>query len=168
MLKLTVDLWASSMEIMANIIDNITGKSRLLRIVFDTGAYMTVIHDKSLLRAGYNVNQGRDAEVNVVGRERVPAKEILLKGFELIDIDKKCMALGPVLVYATDMSNMNASAVLGLNVIREFETKIKYGKQTIIELEPAFDTNDLVRYESFSREHSRFGLWVPSQVTDDD
>lgn len=59
--------------------------------------------------------------------------------------------------YATDMSNMNAAAVLGLNVIREFETKIKFGRQTTIELEPMFDTNDLVRYENFSREQSRFG-----------
>jgi hypothetical protein len=168
LLRMKVDLWASSMEIMSNIIDNKTGNGRLLRIVFDTGAYMTVIHDKTLLRAGYNVNKGRDAEVNVVGRRAVPAKEILLKGFELIDIDGSCMPLGPILVYATDMSDTSTGAVLGLNVIREFETRVKFGKQTMIELEPAFDVDNLVKHEDFSREESRFGLWHPSQVIERD
>jgi hypothetical protein len=156
------------MEVMANIIDNKTGKSRQLGIVFDTGAYVTVIHNKTLLRAGYNVNKGRDAEVNVVGRRGVPAKEILLKGFELIDFDGNSVPIGPILVYATDMSDLNTAAVLGLNVIQEFETTIKFGKQTVIELEPTFDINDLVKYEGFSREESRFGLWYPSQITEAD
>jgi hypothetical protein len=154
------------MEVRTNIIDNISGRARELAIVFDTGAYMTVIDNVALLRAGYNINKGRNAEVDVVGRKGVPAKEILLKGFELIDIDGKCMALGPILVYATDMSDLNTAAVLGLNVIREFETKIKFGKQTIIELEPMFDTSDLVKYENFLRQRSRFGLWTPEQITD--
>ena len=159
MLSLKVDLWNSSMEVMANIIDNITGKPRELAIVFDTGAYMTVIHDKTLLRAGYNVNKGKNAEVNVVGCKSVPAKEILLRGFELIDFDEHIVPLGPILVYATDMSDLNTAAVLGLNVIKEFETKIRFGKQTTIELEPTFGINELVSYEKFSREKSRFGLW---------
>ena len=164
MLKLKVDLWASSMEIKSNIIDNITGRARELAIVFDTGAYMTVIDNGTLLRAGYNINKGRYAEIDVVGHRSVPAKEILLKGFELINIDGSCMSLGPILVYATDMSDLNTAAVLGLNVIREFEINIKFGKQTVIELEPNFDINDLVDYENFSREQSRFGLWTPSQI----
>jgi len=151
---------------MSNIIDNKTGKSRLLRIVFDTGAYMTTIDTGTLLRAGYNVNKGIDTEISVVGRRSVPAKEILLKGFKLIDSDDSRVLLGPILVYATDMSDLNTSAVLGLNVIREFETKIRFGKQTVIEFAPAFDINDLVKYEDFSREESRFGLWHPSQITE--
>ena len=152
------------MEIASNIIDNKTNKSRLLRIVFDTGAYMTVIDNGALLRAGYNINLGKASKLNVVGRRNIPAKEVLLKGFELIDINGNCMSLGPILVYATDMSDLNTAAVLGLNVIREFETRIKFGKQTLIEFEPAFDINDLVKYENFSREKSRFGLWHPSQI----
>jgi len=66
------------MEVESYIIDNISGKPRPLRIVFDTGAYMTVIDRSTLLRAGYNVNKGNNAEFDVVGRNRVPAKEVLL------------------------------------------------------------------------------------------
>ena len=64
-----------------------------------------------------------------------------------------------VLVYATDMSEINASAVLGLNVIREFETKIKFGSPTFIEIEPTYDTRKMVLYDEFLRFESRFGLW---------
>jgi len=65
------------MEIESFLIDNLTGKPRLLRILFDTGAYMTVIDSGTLLRAGYNINKGNNAEFNVVGRKKVPAKEVL-------------------------------------------------------------------------------------------
>ena len=41
MLKLKVDLWNSSMEIMSYIKDNITGRERDLPMIFDTGAYIT-------------------------------------------------------------------------------------------------------------------------------
>ena len=54
MLKLMVDLWNSSMEVESQLIDNISGKLRPLRIIYDTGAYMTVIDNGTLLRAGYN------------------------------------------------------------------------------------------------------------------
>ena len=164
MLKLTVDLWATSMEVESYIIDRISGKPRPLRIVFDTGAYMTVIDISTLRRAGYNVNKGNDAEFDVVGRNGVPAKEILLKGLELGGRNDQRIILGPVLVYATDMSDTNTSAVLGLNVIREFKSRIIFGKDSFIELEPTFDESELVRFEEFQRTESRFGLWSQEQV----
>jgi hypothetical protein len=124
------------MEIESQLVDNISGKLRPVRILFDTGAYMTVIDSGTLLRAGYNIHKGKDAEFDVVGRKRVPAKEILLRGIELGGKNDIRIPLGPVLVYATDMSETNINAVLGLNVIREFETGIKFGHPTIIEIEP--------------------------------
>ena len=164
LLKLKVDLWNSSMEIISHIIDNKTGKARKLPIVFDTGAYLTIIHDKTLLRAGYNVNKASNATINVVGRKNVPAKELLLRGFVLEDIEGNKTNIGPVWVYSTDMSDAETDAVLGLNVIKEFETKITFGQETIIELTPTYDINDKVKYENFNRTESRFGLWVPSQI----
>ena len=71
------------MEVESQLVDNISGKLRPLRILFDTGAYMTVIVNGTLLRAGYNIQKGRDAKFDVVGRKKVPAKEILIKGIEL-------------------------------------------------------------------------------------
>jgi len=150
------------MEVKSYLIDN-WGKPRPLNILFDTGAYITVIDSGTLLRAGYNIRNGRDVELDVVGRKGVPAKEILLKGIELGEDDSR-ISLGPVLVYATDMSDANTSAVLGLNVIREFETIIKFGNPTIIELSPTFDINTKIKFEEFDRMSSRFGLWSESQI----
>jgi len=143
---------------------NITGDYKKLPIVFDTGAFMTVIHDKALLRVGYNINKAHNANFNVVGRVNVPAKEILLKDFALVDHTGNCIRLGPIMVFATDMSDMDTNAVLGLNVIREFETSIKFGKKTFIDLNPTFDINNPVKYENFLRTESRFGIWAPSQL----
>lgn len=164
MLRLTVDFWANSMEVESYIIDNLTGMPKPLDIVFDTGAYMSVVDSKTLLRAGYNVNKGNDTEFDVVGRNGVPAKEVLLRGMELGGRNDQRISLGPVLVYATDMSDTNTSAVLGLNVIREFETKIMFGKDAFIELAPTFDVSELVEFEDFLRTESRFGLWSLEQV----
>jgi len=152
------------MEIESQLIDNTTGNPRPLRILFDTGAYMTVIDSGTLLRAGYNITEANDAEFDVVGRKGVPAKEILLRGLELGGKYDKRISLGPVLVYATDMSETNTSAVLGLNVIREFDIHIKFGIPTIIELVPTFDINRLNTFDDFSRMESRFGLWSQGDI----
>jgi hypothetical protein len=152
------------MEIESQIMHNTTGEFKKLPIVFDTGAYMTVIHDKALLRVGYNVNKAKDANFNVVGQKNVPAKEILLRNFALVDCNGKCIQLGPIIVYATDMTDLDTNAVLGLNVIREFETFIKFGKQTFIELTPTFDINKSVKFENHLPAESRFGIWAPSQI----
>ena len=164
MLRLTVDLWNSSMEVESQLVDNISGRLRPLRILYDTVAYMTVIDSGTLLRAGYNVHMGKDAGFDVVGRKGIPAKEILLRGLELGGKNDIRIPLGPVLVYATDMSDTNTSAVLGLNVIREFETRIKFGSPTVIEIEPTFDVNKKVLFDDFLRLESRFGLWTQNHV----
>jgi hypothetical protein len=53
------------MEIDTFILNNKTGHLHPLSIVFDTGAYMTTINTATLVRAGYNVDAGIDAEFNV-------------------------------------------------------------------------------------------------------
>ena len=159
MLKLTVDLWNSSLEIESRIMHNKTGEYKSLPIIFDTGAYMTVIHDKVLIKIGYNTQNADNVNFNVVGHGNVPAKEIILKNFALIDYNGNCIELGPIIVYATDMSNMNTSAVLGLNVIREFNSYISFGRKTYIKLIPTYDINNPVKYEDFIRTESRFGIW---------
>jgi hypothetical protein len=147
------------MEIKSCLTDNRTGALRQLNIIFDTGAYITTIDTRTLIRAGYNPNKGRNAEFKVVGYENnIPAKEVLLRGLELGGLNDKRIALGPVLVYATDMSEMNTPAVLGLNVIREFETRLIFGESTFVELTPNFDINNITAYENFIPHQSRFGL----------
>ena len=92
------------------------------------------------------------------------AKEILLRGFELENIDGTIISLGPILVHAIDMSDLYTVGVLGLNVIREFTTKITFGSPTVIELIPNFDITDLIDYDEFVAANSRFGEWSEQSV----
>ena len=165
MLKLTVDFWKTSMDIQAYIIHNKTLKSRNLPMTFDTGAYMTSVDTQVLSRAGYDVKSGKVTYVDTVGRKGIPAHEILLRGLELGDIGCPRLLLGPVLVYAVDMSDTpETTGVLGLNVIREFMTTITFGNPTIITLKPSFDIHSLEMFDAFIPESSRFGLWEKSYI----
>jgi hypothetical protein len=155
------------MDIQAFVISNTYGKPRNIPMTFDTGAYMTTIDTAALSRAGYNVKSGNITYIDTVGRKGIPAREVLLRGLELGDIDSPRLALGPVLVYAVDMSDTPETVgVLGLNVIREFITKITFGNPTTIELIPTFDVNALELYENFTSGISRFGLWEKSHINE--
>jgi len=134
-------------------------------MTFDTGAYMTCVDTSALSRAGYDVNSGKVAYIDSVGRKGIPAREILLRGLELGDIDCPRLPLGPVLVYAVDMSDTPETVgVLGLNVIRAFTTRITFGNPAIIRLDPSFDVNKPERFEYFLPDSSRFGLWEKDHI----
>ena len=151
------------MDIQAYVIHNKTGKSRNLHMTFDTGAYITSLDADFLRRAGYDVKSGRHTFINTVGRNNISANEILLKGLELGDIDSPRISLGPVLVYSIDMSNTPETiGVLGMNVIKEFIVKIRFGNPSMIELTPMFDLKAPIEFNSFIRDSSRFGLWSKS------
>ena len=166
MLRLTIDFWKSTMDIQAYVMHNKTGKPRNLPMTFDTGAYITSVDADFLRRAGYDVKKGKSTAVNTVGRKNIPANEILLRGLELGDIGCPRIALGPVLVYAIDMSDAPETiGVLGMNVIREFKVSICFGAPSSIELHPTFDLKLPVLYENFMRNSSRFGLWSESSIT---
>ena len=159
MLKLKVDFWKNSIDVGTFIVDNVSGKPHKLLMTFDTGAYMTSIDSFVLKQAGYDIDSGKDAFVDTIGRKDVPAKEILVRGLELECIDLARVSLGPVLVHAIDMSDTFTVGVLGLNVIREFVTKIEFGSNTIIELVPTFDISSAETFDNFLPGSSRFGVW---------
>ena len=152
------------MEVSTKIMNPKTGKHDDLDLIFDTGAYMTVIDSSLLGRAGYDVNTPDYASVNAVGVRNILAKAVLIKNLSFVDINGNTIPIGPVMAYALDMSEGYVSGVIGLNVIREFEIRIKFGRPTVIELSPTFDMSKLVAYYDFIPTESRFGEWTASQV----
>jgi len=152
------------MEVRTKIMNPRTGKHDDLDLVFDTGAYMTVIDSSVLCRAGYDLDTPDYASVNAVGVCNIPARAVLVKNLSFVDIYGNIIPIGPVMVYAIDMSEGFVSGVIGLNVIREFDTRIKFGRLTEISLFPTFDLSKLVDCEDFVPTESRFGEWTASQV----
>ena len=161
LIKLKVDFWKASLDVPVILPRNIgaKGKPDELLMTFDTGAYMTVIDNFTLKRAGYDVDAGRDVQVDTVGKSGIAAKEVVLHNLELLDITGARISIGAVLVYAVDMSDTFITGILGLNVIREFMTCIKFGKPTIIELTPTFDITRPIKTSGFMPYSSRFGVW---------
>jgi hypothetical protein len=134
-------------------------------MTFDTGAYMTSVDSVALSRAGYDIKAGKITHIDTVGRKAIPAREIVLRGLELGDVGAPRLSLGPVLVYAVDMSDTPETVgVIGLNIIKEFTTTIFFGDPTIIKLIPTFDVSEPLRYGDFLSESSRFGLWDKSNL----
>ena len=152
------------MDVRVFLTDNITKKPRDLLMTFDTGAYMTSVDSFTLIRAGYDIAAGKSTSVDTVGHSGVPAKEIVLRGLEFEDISGARVQLGPVLVHAIDMSKTYTVGVLGLNVIREFKTRIEFGMPTIIELVPTFDLGVIEKFETYQPDCSRFGLWSSRHI----
>ena len=162
MIELKVDFFASSVWIMSEIWNNNLSKFSLCDMVFDTGASMSVIDSGLAIRSGYSLKNADIVSVQVVGNT-ISAKRIIMPNFKLGGIE-----LGPISTYVVDFTeNSNTSALLGMNVIKEFKVVADFkdkrpkpdGRDATIYLEPMFNINDKPSYESFIPHGSRFGVW---------
>ena len=159
MIKLDVNLYASSLSIRPEIWNQNLNRFSECEMIFDTGATMTTIDKSVALRAGYSLRTAEVFKVHTAGGEievrRIIAPNIKLGGFEL----------GAVAIDVTDFPKEgNTTAVLGLNVIRNFVTTIdiddKSGLAGYITLNPKFSLEEKDSLESFSLKTSKFGVWI--------
>jgi hypothetical protein len=73
-------------------------------------------------------------------------------------------SFGAITTLVTDFSeDMRSDAVLGMNVIKNFDTSIIFNenslKKVIIKLTPRFSLNEIKTVDDFNYEYSRFGIW---------
>ena len=121
-IEIPVDFSISSVGIEVEIWNNNLGKYSRCDMVFDTGASMTTIDTSIAFRAGYDLMAAESVTVSGVGDGAIPAKRIVLRNFKLGGI-----AIGPVLVDVLDFPvNGNAFALLGMNVIKEFDVIARF------------------------------------------
>jgi hypothetical protein len=162
MIELKVGFFASSVWIESEIWNNNLNKFSLCDMVFDTGASMTAIDTGLALRSGYSLKNAETVQVYAVG-STITAKRIVIPNFRLGGV-----ILGPILVDVVDFSEeSNTSALLGMNVIREFKVVADFkdkrpkpdGRDATIYLEPTFQIHEKASLESFMPASSRFGLW---------
>ena len=164
LIELPVDFYVSSVGIVAEIWNNNLNRFSKCDMVFDTGASMTTIDTSIAIRSGYSLTDAENVVVSGVGDGAIPAKRIVLRDFKLGGI-----VIGPVMVDVLDFPiNGNAFALLGMNIIKEFNVIAKfndkrsapYKRDATIYLEPLYDLNDSVLFDSFIPMQSRFGVWV--------
>jgi hypothetical protein len=122
--------------------------------VFDTGATITHIDTNLLKRLGYDLSDVGNSYVNALGSKNIPINNMVLDNIKLGDIE-----LGAVWVNFSDMSDINSSIILGLNVIKEFNINLDF-ENKLISMNPNFDINFKTSIEDFDKNYSRFGMWT--------
>ena len=163
MIELKVEFFASSVIVRPKLWRNTLSKFSGCDMIFDTGASMTTIDTSVALRSGYSLKDADNIFVTGVGRNKIPAKRIVIPNIKLNDFE-----LGPILVNVLEFpEGSSALAVLGMNVIKEFRVTADFkdkrpepdGRDASISLEPTFDIKSKPTYEDFIPTESRFGIW---------
>ena len=168
MIELKVDFFASSVCIKSAIWNNNLNRFSICDMIFDTGASMTTISTKIARRAGYCITDAEDIYVSGIGNARIPAKRIIVANFMLAETE-----LGPISADVVEFpEESNISAVLGMNVIKEFKVIADFKdkrpkpdkRDATIFLEPAFNVNSIPAFENFIPSESRFGIWTVKET----
>ena len=164
MIELPVNYYVSSVGITAEIWNNNLKKFSKCDMVFDTGASMTTIDTSIAIRTGYSLQDAENITVSGVGDGAISAKRIILRDFIMGGV-----AIGAVMVDVLDFPlDGNVFALLGMNVINEFNVIAKFKdkrpapdqRDATIYLEPLYDLDDTVLFDSFLPMQSRFGVWI--------
>jgi hypothetical protein len=125
--------------------------------VFDTGANITHIDTGILKRLGYDVDNADISYVSTMGSRSMKINNTVVDNVKLGDLE-----LGTVAVHFSNMSDMNASVILGMNILKEFNITLDFENE-LITMKPTFDIESKRTVEDFSKNDSRFGLWLISQ-----
>ena len=149
-LYIPVKLWSSAENIYKNALT-----------VFDTGAAMTCISEKAAEIAGYEIDRTYRARVTT-GSGTIEAYYTIIPDLQLAGI-----SIGPVLAQVIKFPDeLQASALLGLNVIKEFSVNMDFVKNTEtnktvvdIDMTPKFDITNLCTVDNFNMRSmdQRFG-----------
>ena len=122
--------------------------------LFDTGAHTTHIDTGTLKRLGYNLNEAEKSYISTVGSSKLQINNIVMDNIKIGSLE-----LGAALVNFSELSNVSASVILGMNIIKEFNVVLDFENE-IITLKPNFDIKLTTPPERFNKHDSRFGVWT--------
>ena len=122
--------------------------------LFDTGAHTTHIDTLALENLGYDLNNSEKGYISMVGSKGMQISNTVVDNLKIGELE-----LGAVLINFSELSDVNAPAViLGMNVIKEFNIELDF-KNEILYMNPNFDINSVIPVENFYKNNSRFGMW---------
>jgi hypothetical protein len=96
--------------------------------------------------------------VSTIGNSNMKINNTVIDNVKLGDLE-----LGAAAVNFSDMSDVNASVILGMNILKEFNINLDFEKN-LISMKPNFDISSKKTIENFSKNDSRFGLWLISPI----
>ena len=123
--------------------------------LFDTGAHTTHVDTYALKRLGYDLDNTEKGYISTVGNRNIQINNTVIDNIKIGDLE-----LGSALVNFSELSDINAPAViLGMNIIKEFNVKLDF-ENNVIYMKPNFDINSIIHIERFNKSSSRFGIWT--------
>ena len=154
MIKLGMDFSYGNLCIAVDLWSRKENRFRTAPAVFDTGANITHIDTDVLRRLGYDIDNADKSYVSTLG-----SRNMRINNTVIDDIKIGGLELGSVLVNFSDMSDINVSVILGLNIIKEFNVNLDFENKLIL-MNPTFDVNGKISIERFNKSDSRFGMWT--------
>ena len=124
-----------------------------IEAVFDTGAHTTHIDTDVLEYLGYDLNESDASYINTVASDSLRVNNTTIDNIKIGHLE-----LGAVLVNFSELS-LHFPVILGMNIIKEFNINLDF-KNSIISMEPNFDTDSKIPVERFNKSSSRFGMWA--------
>jgi len=161
MIAIKMELYRPGLVIPAKIWIPAANKYLVAPTVFDTGASMSCISEEAAENAGYEIDVKNKTKVTT-GGGTINAYYTIIPDLKLAEI-----SIGPILAHVIKFpEELQISALLGLNVIKEFSINMDFIKdkdtdKTIvsINMEPKFDITKLCKIEDFNAKdrEQRFG-----------
>ena len=157
-IEMKFELLFNSPVIQAKFFSNVSNNYKKGLMLFDTGAAITTISTRIADVLGYISIENKNTEVTGIGGSKYAEysviPELIIGSFNL----------GAVAVWVVDFSeNMKSEAILGMNIIKNFNTNIIYDdnsdKKGKIIMHPRFNLNEIKTVNDFNYEYSRFGIW---------
>jgi len=159
-LNLESELSETSITVYPKLWSNTTKKFVSCSMLFDTGAFMTVIDKAVADRLGYERLKpdgiyDRDTISGINGK--IPCEYTIIPN---ILIDR--VEFGSICACVVEFAGIHESnAILGFNFLREFKSVLdimRLESSVNITLEPKFDITDIHKGDRFNKLESRFGL----------
>jgi hypothetical protein len=117
--------------------------------LFDTGARISAIDPVAFRNLGYDFSDARNSFVSTASHSRIAVKRTVIHDLMLGDFE-----IGPFAADVIEFPIVSYQMILGLNIIKEFETLLDFESQ-IIKMFPTYDSGK-VPLEQFDYNSSRF------------
>ena len=152
------NLYANTPIIEPKIWSNRSKCFKVIDMLFDTGAGITTLSSPVAEMLGYKPIKDKKTTIESIGGGK-SAGYIIIPNLKIGDFE-----FGAITAVVSDFSgNVSSHAILGMNVIKYFNTTIEFNENIelkgIITMRPRFNTDEIKTTENFNYEYSRFGLY---------
>ena len=154
MIELNMEFYLGNLCVNINLWSRRENKFIETYAIFDTGAHITHTDMIVLENLGYNLEDAGTGYISTVGSSSMQINNTVIDNIKIGDFET-----GAVFVNFSELSDINAPIIIGLNIIKEFNITLDFKNMKMI-LDPNFDEKSTISADQFNKSSSRFGMWT--------